>query len=176
MPPPPRLPTNPLPARPIVSCDRKSPRHRVYQVNLLQHYQQSLVMVGHEAGSAVRSIGWGRITSKTACGSARYDTMPCHAMRLIFTAPLPPAAIVDRAGQLTRVTGKRLSLQQPLQRVTLPLPRLLLWLSQLSWQQALSVSRDTILGIASPIAERKHKWPRRTLSHRPIYSRLRRRL
>lgn len=176
MPPPPRLPTNPLPARPIVSCDRKSPRHRVYQVNLFRVLSAES---GHGRSRSRHRCTkhWvGRTTSKTACGSARYDTMPCHAMRLIFTAPLPPAAIVDRAGQLTRVTGKRLSLQQPLQRVTLPLPRLLLWLSQLSSQQALSVSRDTILGIASPIAERKHKWPRRTLSHRPIYPRLRRRL
>lgn len=52
------------------------------------------------------------ITSKTARGSARcdttgYDATPCHAMRLIFTAPLPPAATVGQAGHLTRVTGKR---------------------------------------------------------------------
>lgn len=75
----------------------------VPSINLFEH---ELSTVGREVNCAKHWVGQPPRRPAAQLATTRRDTMPCHAMRLMFTAPLPPAATVDRAGHLTRVTGK----------------------------------------------------------------------
>lgn len=97
------------PARPIVSCAHGSPRHLLPRLS--PSIFSSTTCRQSVAKQTARSIGWINLQDGPRLSTIRHDgircqAMPCHAMRLIFTAPLPPAATVDHAGHLTRVTGK----------------------------------------------------------------------
>lgn len=161
MPPPPRLPTNPLLARPIVSCARRPPRHLLRSTSIFS----STTCSQSVTKQAARSMWVDHVQDGPRLSTMRHDgirchALPCHAIDFHGPAvtsrhggPGRPFDSCDRKRDSSCHGTKYFDSTTPTHNVTLPLPRL-----------PRVLDSPTQMATSSVCQSRHHPWHR--ISHR----------